>query len=148
MTDLPTTTDLSLTVSRHIKAPPQRVYEAWLHPETLMRFMHNCSGITVQQVETDPRVGGAFLIVMGGTGSPPVPHTGTYLALDPFRHMEFTWASPYSTAENSTVTLDFVAQDAGTLITLTHHRFVSEQSRDGHLGGWSVILDALMQGDL
>jgi uncharacterized protein YndB with AHSA1/START domain len=135
--------ELSLTVSRHIKARPEQVYRAWLDPKTLMRFMLNCHGITMRHAETDPRVGGSFLIEMGGTGSTPVPHTGTYLALEPFRHIAFTWASPYSTTENSTVTLDFAPEGEGTLVTLIHRRFASPQSRDGHRDGWTTILDAL-----
>jgi uncharacterized protein YndB with AHSA1/START domain len=136
--------DLSLTVSRHIKASPERVYNAWLDPKALMAFMVNCHGITMKHAETDPKVGGSFLIEMGGNGSTPVAHTGTYLALDPFRHIAFTWISPYSTEEGSTVTLDLAEMGAGTQITLTHRRFVHESSRDGHAAGWAMILDALV----
>ena len=34
-------TDLTLTVERRINAPAARVYDAWLNPETLVRFMSN-----------------------------------------------------------------------------------------------------------
>lgn len=139
----PETKELSLTITRDIAASPERVFNAWLDAKTLMQFMTNCSGIAMTRAETDPRVGGSFLIVMGGKGSDPVPHTGTYLAIRPHDHIAFTWVSPYSTAENSTVTLDFAASETGTLLTLKHSRFMSPENRDGHSAGWSMILDAL-----
>jgi hypothetical protein len=37
------------------------------------------------------------------------------------------------------VTVDFVADGAGTRVELTHTRLVSEQSRHGH--GWDACLD-------
>ena len=57
-------TDLSLTVSRRIAAPPARVYEAWLDPQKLTRFMANCDGMALSAAEIDPRVGGRFLMTM------------------------------------------------------------------------------------
>jgi hypothetical protein len=39
----------------------------------------------------------------------------------------------------SRVTVDFVADGAGTRVELTHTRLVSEQSRHGH--GWDACLD-------
>ena len=41
------------------------------------------------------------------------------------------------------MTLDLVAKGAETLLTLTHVRFASEGSRDGHKGGCSTIQDRL-----
>lgn len=137
-------TDLSLTVERRINASPARVYDAWLDPEKLMRFMANCHGIALQTAQTDPRVGGRFLLLMGGEGSAPVPHTGTYLELVPHSRIAFTWESEYSREEGSTVTLDLVPDGTATLLRLTHVRFASDSSRDGHRAGWVVILDGLV----
>jgi len=134
--------DLSLTIEKRIAAPAERVYNAWLDPEMLIRFMSNCEGMSLRAAETDPRIGGRFLLVMN-SGDKDIPHQGTYLELNPFSRIAFTWESAYSTIENSTVTLTFAAQDGGTLLTLTHVRFVDESSRDGHRGGWTTILDGL-----
>ena len=139
--------DLTLTLSRHIAAPPEKVYAAWLTPETLMRFMGNCQGMSLAAAHTDPRVGGAFQIDIDN-GSSVVPHTGTYLALQPHSKIAFTWVSPYSTAENSTVTLDLIPDGSGTQLTLTHSRFIDERHRDMHVGGWSTMLDGLARTDL
>jgi uncharacterized protein YndB with AHSA1/START domain len=135
--------ELSLTLQRRINATVERVYQAWLDPATLTRFINGCKGgISMTKAETDPRVGGRFLLLMHN-GQTDVPHTGTYLELAPHSRIVFTWESPYSTVENSTVALDFVADGAATLLTLTHVRFESESSRDGHRSGWTSILDGL-----
>ena len=138
-----TMTDLSLTVQRRIAAPPARVYNAWLDPETLGHFMSNCKGMTLSSAETDPRVGGRFRLAMN-TGERDIPHIGTYLELNPHSRIVFTWESEYSTVEGSTVTLDLAPDGDATLLTLTHVRFASEGSRDGHKGGWTTILDGLV----
>lgn len=135
--------DLSLTLNRRINAPVEKVYAAWLDPATLTRFFSNCQGISLTKAETDPRIGGRFLLVMND-GKKDIPHTGSYLELTPHSRIAFTWESPHSTAEGSTVTLDLVPDGQATLLTLTHLRFETEGSRDGHLGGWTAIVDGLV----
>ena len=135
-------TDLSLTVSRRIAAPPARVYEAWLDPQKLTRFMANCDGMALSAAEIDPRVGGRFLMTMR-VGDKDYPHTGTYLDLTPHSRIAFTWESASSTVEGSTVTLDMVPDGNATLLTLTHVRFTSAGVRDSHAGAWATILDGL-----
>jgi uncharacterized protein YndB with AHSA1/START domain len=137
-------TDLSLTIQKHINAPPDQVYAAWLDPVKLTRFMANCQGMQLSSAATDPRVGGRFSMVMNN-GTRDIPHAGTYLELAPHTRIAFTWESEYSTVEGSTVTMDLVPQSGGTLVTLTHVRFATESSRDGHRGGWTTILDGLAQ---
>ena len=145
MTDTATqdlTEDLTLTLNRHIAAAPEKVYAAWLDPKILMRFMANCHGMRLSAAKTDPRVGGAFQIDIDN-GSSIVPHTGTYLTLDPHATIAFTWVSAHSTAEDSTVTLQFALEGSGTQLTLTHRRFIDARHRDMHVGGWGTMLDGL-----
>lgn len=146
MTDL-AQSDLSLTIRKRIAAPPERVYNAWLDPELLIHFMSSCQGISLSAAETDPRVGGRFRLVMNN-GTRDIPHAGTYLELVPHSRIAFTWESEYSTVEGSTVTLDLMAEGDATLLTLTHVRFASDGSRDGHRAGWDAILDGLAAAKL
>lgn len=139
MTD--TATDLTLTVSRLIRAEPKRVYDAWLDPAMLMRFMRTCEGDSVPSARTDPREGGRFEIVMRADDR-DIPHAGTYLELRPHDRIVFTWESPYST-DGSTVTVDLAPEGAATRLTLTHVKFLSEEMRGAHEKGWGAILDAL-----
>lgn len=140
---IPDPNHLSLRLERRINAPVEKVYQAWLDPQTLTRFFSNCQGISLTKAETDPKVGGRFLLVMNN-GTRDIAHTGTYLELVPHARIAFTWESPFMTMEGSTVTLDFAPDGEATLLTLTHVRFETESSRDGHLGGWTAIVDGLV----
>lgn len=134
-------TEFSLTVSRQIAAPPERVFAAWLDPKMLMKFMTPGEGVSVTHAETDPKVGGRFAITMK-VEDREIPHGGTYLEITPPSRLGFTWESPHS-AEGSTVSIDFTPQEGGTFVTLTHMRFTSEASRDSHERGWTSILNGL-----
>lgn len=135
--------ELETTVSRIIPAPRETLFKAWLAPETLAKFMQPPSGATeTSRVKTDPVKGGRFSIVMV-TAEKEIPHAGTYLAIEPFSHLSFTWESPYS-LDDSTVTIDFTELDPSrTEITIRQVKFRSEEARDGHARGWTAILNNL-----
>lgn len=134
-------TDLTLTVERTIKAPQADVFNAWLNPEMLRRFMMPVPGMSVPKATSDAKTGGRFEILMV-SGETEIPHSGTYREIDPHDRIVFTWESPFSVDE-STVTLTFSPKDGGTHVTLTHTRFQNEETRDNHKGGWTGILGAL-----
>lgn len=134
--------DLTLTVSRLIPAPRERVFDAWLDPKMMARFMAGKPDMTVPRIETDPRVGGAFLIVM--RTDTDIPHKGVYRDIRRPERLEFTWESPYS-VDGSVVSLTFTDAEGGTLLELTQRRFLDEARRDGHRAGWGHILDRLAE---
>jgi uncharacterized protein YndB with AHSA1/START domain len=135
--------ELELTVSRTIAAPRKEVFDAWLSPAMLAKFMGPPSAATGNaDVSNDPVKGGRFSIVMKMDGR-DVPHSGTYLEIDPHTRLAFTWQSPHS-LDDSEVTIDFAEPVPGkTAITLKQVKFKSEGARDGHITGWNTIIDNL-----
>ena len=135
--------ELELTVRRKIAAARKKVFDAWLSPEMLSKFMNPpTGGVAPTRVATDPVQGGRFSIVMV-TSEREIPHAGTYLEIDPHTRLSFTWESPHS-LDDSVVTIDFVELDAGrTEVTLRQVKFKSEGARDGHVQGWNAILGYL-----
>ena len=136
-----TDTPLTLTVSHRYRAPREAVFDAWLDPGMLQRFMQPGPGMSVPRADTDPREGGRFDIVMEADGQ-EIPHHGIYRSIERPERLVFTWQSPYSVPD-STVTLTFAEVEGGTEVTLTHVRFADEGARDNHRGGWTAILAAL-----
>ena len=135
-------TELELTVTRTISAPRAKVFNAWLSPEMLAKFMRTPTGGEASRVKTDPVKGGRFSIVMI-TAEREIPHAGTYLEIDPHSHLSFTWESPYS-LDDSVVTIDLAELGPDTTeITLRQVKFRSEEARQGHTKGWNAILDNL-----
>ena len=135
-------TDLRLTCRHVIKASPERVYNAWLDPATMTKFMLPRPDMHVREARSDVRVGGRFHEIM--IGDKDYPHEGTYKALTPLSRMVFTWEAPWS-APGSQVELVLNPVPGGTEVVLTHLNFMSEESRDGHMQGWTGILGKLAQ---
>jgi len=136
-------TDLTLTTERLINATPEKVFDAWLNPDMLKRFMiPGGDAMTVPRAEADAREGGRFEIIMK-MGDEEMPHRGTYKEISPHKRLVFTWESSASTEPDSTVTLTFTPEGSGTHLSLTHVRFPNETSRANHEMGWGAILSAL-----
>ncbi|MBL1275148.1 MAG: SRPBCC domain-containing protein [Ectothiorhodospiraceae bacterium] len=135
-------TDLMVNVSKTIQAPIEKVFDAWLNPEMLAQFILPMPGMPHPETETDAREGGNFTIVMH-VGDDKIPHTGKYLEISRPNKLVFTWISPFSN-DDSTVTLNFSKTDNNeTFLELSHIKFIDEESRSNHEGGWSNILDTL-----
>jgi uncharacterized protein YndB with AHSA1/START domain len=134
--------DLTVAVTKIINAPIDNVFDAWLDPELLSRFILPMPGMPQPQTEIDAREGGDFTIIMQ-VGDDKVPHTGTYLEISRPDKLVFTWKSPFST-DGSVVTLMFNAiGDNRTNVDLVHVKFIDEESRANHEGGWGNILECL-----
>lgn len=135
-------TDLNVIVTKTINAPIEKVFDAWLNPELLAQFMMPMPGMPNPKTENDPREGGTFIIKMK-VGDDEIPHTGEYLEINRPDKLVFTWVSPFS-IEGSTVTLIFKSTGpATTNLDLKHEKFIDEESRSNHQGGWQTILDKL-----
>lgn len=136
--------ELTVHIEKTVKAPIETVFDAWLDPDLLAKFMTPMVGMPDSTVENEPRKGGRFTIIMH-VGSDKLAHTGTYLEINRPNRLVFTWASDHS-LDDSTVTLDFTRiDDSHTNVSLTHVKFIDEQARADHEGGWSGILDKLAQ---
>jgi uncharacterized protein YndB with AHSA1/START domain len=141
MSEVDTMNELELTIRRTIAASRQKVFDAWLSPAMLAKFMRPCDGDDMDaRVENDPVRGGRFSIVLKAEDNREIPHAGTYLEIDPHSRLKFTWESPYS-LDDSVVTIDLAEIDKGTTGLKLHQvKFKSEGARDGHIGGWNRIL--------
>ena len=130
-----------LRMERVISGAIDRVFDAWLDPDSLKKWMRPGPGMTVPRVTVDARVGGKYLIVMANPDR-EIPHHGEYEVIDRPKRLVFTWVS--EPAGDSLVTVEFAkVSDTRTRVVLSHEKLPSAQSRDGHRDGWEVILEAL-----
>ena len=132
--------DAALVVRRFIPVPRERVFAAWLDPESLAHWMRP-RGTTHATAEVDPRVGGKFRIVMT-QGSKKFEHTGEYLVVESPARLSFTWISAATDLRPTVVTIEFLEQSGGTDLVLTHRRLPASQI-DSHRSGWTDIAKAL-----
>lgn len=137
-------TDLTVNIEKTINAPIEQVFDAWLDPAMLTRFILPDPGMPQPEVSNDAREGGRFEIIMH-VGDDKLPHTGTYQVIERPHRLQFSWESAYST-DDSSVTLEFTPVDENTTrVELTHVKFLHEEARSDHEGGWGNILDKLAE---
>ena len=132
----------SLALKRRLKAPPEKVYEAWTQPEKMIRWWGN-TGHKTPIAETDLRVGGRFRVQFWTPDDEHHSVSGVYREIEPPTRLVFSWAWQSTPERESQVTVDLKPDNDGTILTLTHEQFFSEQARDDHRGGWSMALDKL-----
>ena len=135
-------------VVRRLGVPPERVFDAWLEPDIVRRWMQaslTAFGLKgeMERVEIDARVGGRFTFSDGREGGGAV-HWGTYLEIDRPRKLAFTWfTSAEEEAKNqSVVTMTLQPDGPGCTVTI-QHRMSAEWAE--YLGqterGWGTMLD-------
>lgn len=132
-------------VTHHFAASAERVFDAWLDPDLLGRWMFGLGGRDeeVIRIHIDPRVGGRFSFLIRRDGQ-EIDHVGRYLEVERPRRVAFTWATAPEPAEPSEVTIEFEPEGTGCVVTLTHAMaaeyadFVERAE-----GSWSAMLAAM-----
>ena len=136
------TDEYSVTVRREIAAPADDLFDAWLDAQSLGSWLRP-SGIRETRAETDPRVGGAFRIVMVDDES-AIEHTGTYREIDRPRRLVFTWTSPATRFRDSVVTVTFQpSSNRSTVVEIHQVGLPDEEEQASHHTGWSDALREL-----
>jgi uncharacterized protein YndB with AHSA1/START domain len=115
---------VAVTVKRSFAAPAERVFDAWLDPAMVGRWMFDPSlrGEEVLRIVTEPHVDGrfSFLVLRGGK---QVNYIGQYLELDRPHRLVFTWAVVPDSPDPcvaSRVVIDIVPRGKRCDLTLVH----------------------------
>lgn len=137
-----TITKPSLTIKRRLKAPPAKVFAAWIDPEKVKRWMGPGDGKALS-VECDLRAGGHYRWVMQSANGEIHDVGGVYREVIPGEKLVFTWAWKSTPERESLVTVLLKPDGDGTLLTLTHEHFFDEEARDRHQYGWNGALDKM-----
>ncbi|HZP09232.1 SRPBCC domain-containing protein [Methyloceanibacter sp.] len=132
----------SLTLKRHLKVSPAKVFAAWTEPEKILRWFGPDSG-PVKEASTDVRVGGRYAVSFHTEDGEQHHVSGIYREVVPNEKLVFTWAWRTMPERESLVTVLIKPDGAGSLLTLIHEQFFDEAARDRHRQGWSGCLDKL-----
>lgn len=133
-----------LTITRHLKGSPEKIFDAWTVPEKLVQWW-GPEGYTTPEHDMDVRVGGKWTTTMVG---PEGSHTcfGVFRKLDRPRGLAFTWAwrQPDGTQGHETlVEVDLEPEGGGTLMTFRQSTFADVEQRDAHNKGWQSSFSKL-----
>jgi uncharacterized protein YndB with AHSA1/START domain len=138
------TTSSSVRVQRTMRATAEQVFDAWLTPSAIERFMFGRAGEgVVVRLSIDPRVGGRFSFVVEREGH-EFDHVGEYVALERPRHLAFTWDVGQVRADGSRVDIELADGDDGVALTLVHSLPADAVAyADRTRAGWMRMLGAL-----
>ncbi len=147
------TTETSLRVTRVIKAPREKVYGAWMDPESpeMKRFAPDQAPGRRMRTELhrfEPRVGGGYrtsMIAEDGPNKGTYTAYGRYLELVPNERIVQTHAwetdDEESPSKETKVTITFRDVPDGTEVTIVHEGLPDRETVEGHVGGWTEALE-------
>lgn len=129
-----------VTVTHRFAASAERVYDAWLDPKTVRKFLYTTATGEIVRCDVDGRVGGKYTIVDRRNGE-DVLHEGTYLELERPRRIVFTVRVPKYSPDEDRVTIDIKPLAQGCELTLTTQ--TADEWADDTQRGWAMLLDVL-----
>jgi len=142
-------------VIHRFNAPPARVFDAWLDPDAIGRWLLATSpDDDIIHIERDARVGGQFSFKVRRAAQ-EIDHVGEYRELARPQRLAFTFdvvrggapvsggsAADLHANTASVVSIDLAPSDGGTELVLSHDG-VPPEMRDKTRGGWKTILDEI-----
>jgi uncharacterized protein YndB with AHSA1/START domain len=137
----------SLTITRRLRASPQKVYAAWTKPENLIQWFAAAQAKPGSiGADLDARVGGRYRISFTDEKSGEYHEAGgVYREVVPDQRLKFTWAWHSTPERESLVTVELKGDASGTLMIFTHAQFADQAARDNHERGWSKFFETLEQ---
>jgi uncharacterized protein YndB with AHSA1/START domain len=138
--------EIALELSHRFAAPREKVFEAWTDPEVLRRWWAAAPTWDTPLAEVDLREGGSYRLSMRTDTGDVHTVRGEYTEVRPPERLAYTWAweegpePVMAGSENTLVVVDFLEDGDGTLVTLKHNGFGSEEIRDMHVHGWEAVL--------
>ncbi len=134
-----------LEMDRLIAASPERVFNAFLDPETLARWW-GPEGHGAAEVSLDQREGGRWRTVIISPDGTRYPVSGIYRVIDRPNRLVMSWAwenEDGSPGTDTEVELTFTAAGSGTHLKLAHRGLPTPEELASHRDGWSSSLNDL-----
>ena len=134
----------SLTLTRRLRARPEKVFAAWTDPQNLAQWFGPATAKPGSvQAELDVRVGGRYRIRWDNKDGEYFEVGGLYREVVPNARLQFTWAWHSTPERESLVTIEIKPEAGSTLMIFNHAQFADEAARDNHARGWSGFFDRL-----
>ena len=140
------TSPFELTMTRFIRAPRERVYDAFVDAAAL-RIWKCPRGMQVAEIAVDPRVGGAWRMVMRARDGSQFKVGGVYRELRRPDRIAYTWQWEEGPMVGvaTLIEVSFDERDDGTRLEMRHSGFPAASARDGHEHGWNGTLNKLAE---
>jgi uncharacterized protein YndB with AHSA1/START domain len=127
-----------MQVSRSIDASPEVVFNAWLQPDLIRRWMYRNPTNEITEVKSDGVIGGEFSIVER-VGDELIDQFGRYVDLQQPHKLVFSLQVPKQFAGESLVTVGIEPAVHGCDVTLTQTGVAPEVTEHA----WRNMLESL-----
>jgi uncharacterized protein YndB with AHSA1/START domain len=137
-----TSTVPALVLRRTFDAPRERVFDAWITPESMSQFM-GPGDVSATNISVDARVGGRYSITMN-TPDGKMIVGGVYREIRRPERIQCTWVweeDDPADVHETLLTLEFLERGSKTEVVLTHEQLRNAESRASHEHGWTAILE-------
>jgi uncharacterized protein YndB with AHSA1/START domain len=104
-------------IAQTITAPPEAVFDAWVTPELMTRWMFKTNSNEIYKAQAALRVGGSWS-VLEWTGSEHIDHFGHYTAIDRPHKLAFGLQAPKHFPARTHVTVTIEPHPLGSRLTL------------------------------
>jgi uncharacterized protein YndB with AHSA1/START domain len=134
--------DKTVTITRVINSPVERVWQAWTNPEDLKYWFVAKQGITTQVIQFDVKVGGKVRLKFPGAAG---EYTWTYVKIDKPNRLVFDivdFSLPDYQGAGGICSVEFEDLDGKTKVTVSGE-LPDESMRDMTVKGWSGTLHKL-----
>ena len=136
----------TLTLQRFIRAPREKVYDAFTTEAGLAAWM-GPRGMKVRSAKVDPRVGGDWRVEMSNRDGFTLAVGGRYEQMQRPARLVYSWKwegeqNPMPHLE-TLIEVTFDEKDGGTELRMTHSGFPAAAAREGHNQGWSSSFNKL-----
>jgi uncharacterized protein YndB with AHSA1/START domain len=112
------TADRFLRIIRRFDATPERVFDAWLNPETARKWLFTMPADETYTAELDARVGGKWAIT-ARRGGMDYTADGEYIESDRPRRLVFTFAMLQFSPNSDRITVEITPAGSGCILTFT-----------------------------
>ena len=129
------------SMTRRFEASSERVFDAWVNPETAQKWLFTSPTSESNSTEIDARVGGQWTITDRRDGT-DYTALGEYLEIDRPCRLVFTFAMPQFSNEFDRIVVEIAPDGTGCSLTLTHELLPADD-HEATEDGWAKMFDVL-----
>ena len=140
----------AVRVQRRFAAPRERVFDAWTDEGVLRDWWSAMPNMSPGTIDVDLREGGRYRMEMVADDGAVHTAVGEYREIRRPERVVYTWSwegndAAMGDSADTLVEVDFARDGDGTLVTLTHSGFGTDEIAGLHEHGWNGTLAQLAQ---
>lgn len=126
---------MQLVKSYYLPFPCKQVYALWVSSDTVIP--------PATSMDIDPQVGGHYRLTID-TPEFNSSNEGVFSFVEPCSRLKYSWEWN-SDGEATEIDVKFSPTDQGTLVSIVHSGFATQQSADMHSQGWDRYIEGFQQ---